>query len=239
MPENDSSPKTPTSSAQFFSSGNTLLTSIPTVTSTLIPLTGNPATILTPISSSAVTTSTPISSLQDTALTPIAFETPNETTTPIQSSTSCEISSAVKTTPRLRGKRELPNINFELEGEKIQKREKPSAISLKPEKSKTAALLQKLLEDSQLANEYEQLKDKCKLNPKFYGDEFKQLMSRISVKLQCVYNRWWSDIVKMEKEILIKDNIVNDEDREIYNKTKRNVVLCEKLKVIFALNDPY
>lgn len=215
MTENDHSPKTPSLLAPLLSLGNTS-TPLPSVTSTLIPLTENPAPMLTPIPSSAVTPLTP---------------------TLVASSTSSSISSAVKTTPRR--KKELPSINFELEGEKFQKREKPSAICLKPEKSKTAVLLQKLLKDSHLSNEYEQLKGKCKLNPKLYGDEFKYLTSKISVKLQCLYDKWWGDIKKMEREILIKDQIVNDEDRKIYNEIKRNVAVCGKLKVIFGLNDPF
>ena len=160
------------------------------------------------------------------------------TSTPIVSMNSSPRCSEMSTPRR---KKEVPFIQFELEGEKKAKHEKPQSISLTVEKSKTAAVLKSVLKDCNYPTEYEILKSKWKVNPKFYEIDMKTLTTKIGVKLQSFYDKWWSEMISIEKKTLQSSTSLEVVDKEVensYNELKRNVSLCKKLKKNFLLRDP-
>ena len=132
-------------------------------------------------------------------------------------------------------------IQFELDGEKRDKRELPKPILMTAEKSKTGAVLRSLLKDCTYPGDYETLKNKWKVNPKLYEEEMKKLSAKIGVKLQILYDKWWCKMISIEKKTLETSNSLEIVDKEVentYKILKRNIALCKKLEKVFFLRDP-
>ena len=132
-------------------------------------------------------------------------------------------------------------IQFELDGEKRDKRELPKPILMTAEKSKTGAVLRSLLKDCTYPGDYETLKNKWKVNPKLYEEEMKKLSAKIGVKLQILYDKWWCKMISIEKKTLETSNSLEIVDKEVentYKILKTNIALCKKLEKVFFLRDP-
>ena len=132
-------------------------------------------------------------------------------------------------------------IQFELDGEKRDKRELPKPILMTAEKSKTGAVLRSLLKDCTYPGDYETLKNKWKVNPKLYEEEMKKLSAKIGVKLQILYDKWGCEMISIEKKTLETSNSLEMVDKEVentYKILKTNIALCKKLEKVFFLRDP-